>query len=100
MGPERSWEKPWLTPRRLLRSERLPEGFEELYLATFRDLDNARGSRRNAPVASFELIWSPALDRLGLGKGKERSLALDDLIDAHILYRCLTSSLDRAPQLS
>lgn len=99
VGPERNWEHPWLNPRRLLRSERPPERFEELYEATLRDIDETRTKRRNSVIQSFEFLWSPALEQLNVA-GNVRTSALNDLIDAHILYRCLTSSLDRAPQLA
>jgi hypothetical protein len=101
MAPDSNWEQPWLNPREQLRSqsERLPEGFRELYEATLRALDEARLQRRSNPLQTFELVWAPALDQLNLEEDR-RALALNDLIDAHILYRCLRSSLDRAPQLA
>lgn len=98
MESERNWKHPWLNPRRLLRSDRLPQGFEELYDAALRDIDETRAKRRNSVVASFETLWAPVLEQLSVS-GDERASALNDVIDTHILYRCLRSSLDRAPQL-
>jgi hypothetical protein len=63
-----------------------------------RDIDDARAKRHNSMALSFETVWGPALDQLNVASPR-RTAALNDVIDAHILYRCLRSSLDRAPQL-
>lgn len=96
-----SGNRPWLGPRKLLssQSERLPEEFRELYLATLRDIDDVRAKRRNSVVQAFEGLWEPALNQLNLPQA-QRLNALNELIEMHILYRCLRSSLDRAPQLA
>ena len=97
--PSPNPEQLWLNARKQLRrSERLPHHFEELYRAVLSDIDEGRSQRRNSVLHSFELLWSPALDQLAAGS-EDRASALNDLIDTHILYRCLRSSLDRAPQL-
>lgn len=100
MRPDRNWEQPWLNDRKLLRrSERLPDQFEDLYEATLTDIDESRSTRRNSVVQSFEILWTRVLDQLAVS-GDVRTSALNDLIDTHILYRCLRSSLDRTPQLA
>ena len=100
MRPDRNWEQPWLNERKLLRrSERLPDRFEDLYEAALTDIDEGRKTRRNSVVQSFEILWTRVLDQLVVS-GDARTLALNDLIDTHILYRCLRSSLDRTPQLA
>lgn len=92
--------RPWLDPRNLLRnSGRLPDQFSDLYDATLLDIDRARTARRASVARSFEMIWTPALDKLTAIR-ETRSRALDDLIDTHILYRCLRSSLDRTPSFT
>lgn len=98
MNPDRNFRQPWLSPRRLLRSERVPESFEELYDSTLLAMDTSRVGRRDSVVRAFELLWSPTIDQLTVDS-PQREAVLNELIDAHILYRALRSSLDRTPQL-
>jgi hypothetical protein len=98
--PDRNWEQPWLNARKLLRrSERIPHQFGDLYEAALSDIDEGRSTRRNSVIQSFEILWTPILDQLATS-GDARASALNDLIDTHILYRCLRSSLDRTPPLA
>ena len=88
----------WLIPGRSFRAPLLPESFSELYRATSWSILDGRGASQEAKIQSFKNEWRETLNVLDVHE-ERREDALHELIEAHILYRCLRSSVDRAPQL-
>ncbi len=91
------------TPDIFIRAVGLPADFGAVHLAISGELHewaavDGNSASQEAMVRFLERQWKNALDALGIEDEGTRDEAHSELVSCHILYRCLTRTLDQAPK--